>query len=111
RDYETAMHPSIDTVGRFMDRVHDYRATIERTTPDRLPQVIAATFATHRARRIATPDGIPRGWLEAADVELVPDRPALSHIDLDGLDGTITGCAVAIAETGTIVLDGGANQG
>ena len=111
RGYETTMPPSIDTVARFMDRVHDYRATIERAAPDRLARVIAATFATHGARRIATPAGIPEGWLEAAEVELVPDEPALSHVDLDGLDGTITGCAVAIAETGTIVLDGAADQG
>ena len=30
---------------------------------------------------------------------------------LDALDGVITTCALAIAETGTIVLDGGAGQG
>ena len=43
--------------------------------------------------------------------EGVPDEPALSHADLDRLDGVLTGCAVAIAETGTIVLDAGADQG
>src|SRR4029077_17966846 len=90
RDYETAMPPSIDLPARFMDRVHDYRATIERATLDRLPQVIAATFASHGARRIETAAGIPQGWLENADVELVSDDPALSHVELDGLDGTIT---------------------
>jgi L-lactate dehydrogenase complex protein LldG len=111
RDYETTMPPSIDLPARFMDRVHDYRATIERTTPDHLPQVIAAAFASHHARRIATPAGVPKGWFETADVELVSDDPELSHVDLDGLDGTITGCAVAIAETGTIVLDAGPDQG
>ena len=39
------------------------------------------------------------------------DDPVLSHADLDGLDGVVTGCAVAIAETGTIVLDAGPDQG
>ena len=111
RDYETTMPPAIDLLARFMDRVHDYRATIERTTLDRLAQVIAATFASHRARRIATPTGVPRGWFETADVELVSDDPTLSHVELDALDGAITGCAVAIAETGTIVLAAGPDQG
>jgi L-lactate dehydrogenase complex protein LldG len=35
----------------------------------------------------------------------------LSVQELDGLDGALTGCAVAIAETGTFVLDGGSGQG
>ena len=38
-------------------------------------------------------------------------RPGLTAAELDELDGAITGCAVAIAETGTFVLDGGAGQG
>jgi L-lactate dehydrogenase complex protein LldG len=43
-------------------------------------------------------------------VELVPDT-GLSARELDELDGALTGCALAIAETGTIVLDGGPFQG
>ena len=41
----------------------------------------------------------------------VRDDPPLTWDELDAIDGVITGCAVAIAETGTIVLDGGADQG
>ena len=43
----------------------------------------------------------------------VPDRPAapLTVTDLDGMDGVVTGCAVAIADTGTLVLDASADQG
>jgi L-lactate utilization protein LutC len=44
-------------------------------------------------------------------VEVVGDDPALSAADLDQLDGVVTSCAVAIAETGTIVLDAGQGQG
>jgi L-lactate dehydrogenase complex protein LldG len=46
-----------------------------------------------------------------AGVELVVDEPALSAQALDQLDGVLTGCALAIAETGTIVLDGGERSG
>ena len=46
----------------------------------------------------------------AAGLELVEDA-GLSVQELDGLDGALTGCAVAIAETGTFVLDGGVGQG
>ena len=43
--------------------------------------------------------------------KLFADEPPLTSQELDGLDGVITGCAVAIAETGTIVLDAGPAQG
>jgi L-lactate dehydrogenase complex protein LldG len=44
-------------------------------------------------------------------VRAVRDEPALSAMELDAVDGVITGCAVGIAETGTIVLDAGPGQG
>ena len=40
----------------------------------------------------------------------MPDAGLAPH-ELDALDGALTGCALAIAETGTIVLDAGAAQG
>ena len=42
---------------------------------------------------------------------LVADDPPLGARELDALDGVITGCALGIAETGTIVLDGGERSG
>ena len=46
-----------------------------------------------------------------AGVELVADDPPLAPRDLDALDGVLTGCAAAIAQTGTIVLDGAGESG
>jgi L-lactate dehydrogenase complex protein LldG len=60
----------------------------------------------------AAPEGLPAEWLaEAGGLRLVPDEPPLPVGDLDACAGVITGCAVAIAETGTIVLDHGPGQG
>lgn len=42
---------------------------------------------------------------------VVHDRAAQSPRELDRADAVVTGCALAIAETGTIVLDGGPSQG
>jgi L-lactate dehydrogenase complex protein LldG len=39
------------------------------------------------------------------------DDPPLSTIDLDKIDATVSGCVVAISETGTLVLDAGLRQG
>jgi L-lactate dehydrogenase complex protein LldG len=111
RDYELALPPGADVTGLFVERVSDYRATVTRTTAVELPATIAGVLRARGATRIAVPDGLPDAWLSAADVEPVRDAPPLSYAALDSLDGVITGCAVAIAETGTIVLDGGPDQG
>ena len=54
--------------------------------------------------------GCRTGW-RPDGVEVVEDRPDLAATDLDAIDGVITGCASAIAQTGTIVLDGGPRSG
>jgi L-lactate dehydrogenase complex protein LldG len=111
RDYDRALPPGTDIAELFVERVSDYRATVHRTTDDRLPGAIAAVLAARGATRVAAPVGLPDAWLAAAELERVVDDPPLTYGDLDGLDGVVTGCAVAIAETGTIVLDGGPDQG
>jgi L-lactate dehydrogenase complex protein LldG len=111
RDYEHALPAGTDIADLFVERVSHYRATVHRTTAAELPATIVAVLATHGARRIATPVGLPASWLWGVGLERVVDDPPLSHEDLDALDGVITGCAVAIAETGTIVLDAGPDQG
>ena len=111
RDYERALPPETDIAELFVERVSDYRARVHRTTADGLAATIGAVLAAHHATRLATPVGVPGSWLAASQVEQIPDEPPLSHRDLDRLNGVITGCAVAIAETGTIVLDAGPDQG
>src|SRR6202012_3463513 len=58
----------------------------------------------------AVPDGFPPEWIPAG-IAVVRDHPALSAAQLDHLPGVVSGCGVAIAETGTIVLDHGPAQG
>ncbi len=111
RDYQLSLDPSIGVIELFVERVEDYRATVHRTTDSGLPGAVAKVLEAQGARRIAVPAGVPAEWLTQATVEAVADDPQLSKHDLDALDGVITGCAVAIAETGTIVLDAGADQG
>ena len=111
RDYELSSPHGTDIADLFVERVSDYRATVHRTTRAGLASTIASVLAGRAAKRIAVPGGIPDAWLDGVDIERVTDDPPLTHRDLDRLDGVITGCAVAIAETGTIVLDGGPGQG
>ncbi len=91
----------------FADRVTDYKATVHRCAPDRIAETIATTLSGRGVSRIVTPPGLPADWFPAGIV----DRPQRSIDDLDGMDGVLTACAVAIAETGTIILDHGPDQG
>ncbi len=111
RDYEPALPPGTEITELFVERASDYRATVHRTTAAGLSATIAALLSARGATRLATPVGIPDAWLAGIQIERVVDDPPLTFRDLDRLDGVITSCAVAIAETGTIVLDGGPDQG
>jgi L-lactate dehydrogenase complex protein LldG len=111
RGYETELGHEVDVVELFVERLSDYQATVHRATDATLPGVIAELLVAHGAHRLAVPAGIPDGWLARSSSDRIWDDPPLSWAALDGLDGVITGCAVAIAETGTIVLDGGVGQG
>ncbi|HEV2634871.1 MAG TPA: LUD domain-containing protein [Actinocrinis sp.] len=101
-----------ETIDLFTERVADYRATVESVTEQSLPAAIAAALAARGVRRLVVPVDLPPEWLRAApDVDQLPDEPALSVQDLDAADGVLTGAALGIALTGTIVLDAGPAQG
>jgi L-lactate dehydrogenase complex protein LldG len=97
------------TVDLFCERVADYQATVKRVSGDELTDALQFACAQRGARRLAVPAQAPAWTVD--DVELVRDDPALSPRELDGLDGVLSGCALAIAETGTIVLDGAGPSG
>jgi L-lactate dehydrogenase complex protein LldG len=82
---------------------------VRRTTAQELPSAIAAALAARGVRRLAIPAELPPEW-RVPGVEWIEDH-ALSHQQLSAADGVVTGCAVAIALNGTIVLDGGPSQG
>jgi L-lactate dehydrogenase complex protein LldG len=116
RDYRTADRgPALDPqalLELLVDRLVDYRALVRRAAADPA-QAVAAALEERGARRVVVPAGTPPAWLGRLGdrVEVVGDDPPLSAADLDQLDGVVTSCAVAIAETGTIVLDAGQGQG
>ena len=112
RDYRGAGEPAPsggDVVELFCERCADYRATVRRVSAAELPAAVAAACAERGVRRLGRRRRAARPRLEG--LELVADDPPLGPRELDGFDGVLTGCALAIAETGTIVLDGGARSG
>lgn len=113
RDYLES-HSPLDPAA-ILDLLHenlaDYRAIVHRATVSELPALIGELLDDHGARSVAVPDGLPAGWLSATDAEQRTDAGPLTPYELDAVDAVVTGCALAIAETGTIVLDAGPGQG
>jgi L-lactate dehydrogenase complex protein LldG len=140
REYRSAGEhaPGSDVVLELLvDRLEDYKAHVHRTTATDLPGVLAQVLAeqsaerqvigssnyrspdvlptTRAARRsVVVPGGLDGAWLSGVDGAVVrrDSREApLSAAELDGVDAVVTAARVAVAETGTIVLDGEPDQG
>ncbi len=106
RRYRTRIDGGIDT---FMARLGHYDAKARRVDPGELDAAVRSALAERGARRVVAPDGVPDAWL--GEVEPLRDAPPLDAQALDQSDGLVSTCAAAIAETGTIVLDGSEGMG
>ncbi|MGW4467529.1 LutC/YkgG family protein [Micromonospora sp. NPDC004704] len=96
----------------LVDRLVDYKATVTHCAPDGIAEALGGLLAGVPAVAVAA--GLPAGWLSAYPGTVVRDgepRPlTVTDLDAPGL-AVVTGCAVAIAQTGTLILDTGADQG
>jgi L-lactate dehydrogenase complex protein LldG len=93
----------------FEERLTEYDAHVHRVTRSTLAKEIAAALARQDAKRIAVPSGIPVEWIPSSIKAEEADM--LSNVELDRFDGLISGCMIAIALTGTIVLQNAPAQG
>jgi L-lactate dehydrogenase complex protein LldG len=118
-----------EMVERFIERVAEYKVTVQRVEEGSLPQAIATACTARGVHRLVIPADLPEDWFppnieqfiadglsEASSVghlniELLRDSNTLTYEQLDASDGVLTGCELGIAQTGTIVLNGGAHQG
>jgi L-lactate dehydrogenase complex protein LldG len=101
RDYRTTTTDGLDT---FLDRLAHYDATTHVIAEADLDATISEALKDRP--RIVVPDA----WTTAVE-EPLTDDPPLTHDQLDAADGVLTTCALAIAQTGTIVLDAGPGMG
>ncbi|MEV7886843.1 LutC/YkgG family protein [Streptomyces sp. NPDC002817] len=113
RDYlrEHGDRSVAQTVDLLAENLADYRAVVHRCTADDLAVTIAGMLAAQGAKTVLVPPGLEPSWLAETEAEQVPDRIESTPHELDRIDSVVTACAVAVAETGTIVLDGSPDQG
>lgn len=99
-----------ERVALFVKRVGEYKATVRQVAEAELPAAIADVCRGHELQCLAVPPDLPGDWAPEG-VELLRDEGLTpEQLNRAGV-GVLTGCALAIAQTGTIVLDGGASQG
>ncbi|WP_333777512.1 LutC/YkgG family protein [Streptomyces sp. IBSBF 3136] len=99
------------TVDLLAENLADYRALVHRCESAELPDLLMRLLAARGSEEMLVPPGLPPEWLAAADPVRIHDRAVVTAHRLDRVGSVVTGCAVAIAETGTIVLDGSPDQG
>jgi L-lactate dehydrogenase complex protein LldG len=93
----------------FVDRLQDYGAVVHRCGANSIRGTIRQAMESRGKRGLIVPPGVPAVWLPE-DFAFFPDD-RLTYEVLDGSEGVLTGCAVAIAATGTIVLCHSAAEG
>ncbi|WP_288027516.1 lactate utilization protein C [Arthrobacter sp.] len=103
---------------QLVDRLVDYKANVFVVPAAEVPAKLAELLAGSAS--LVVPHGLPREWLsglpgkdDAASPAVEVDSPErrLTVAELDGVDAVVTGAAVAVSETGTIMLDGSPSQG
>jgi L-lactate dehydrogenase complex protein LldG len=101
-----------EIVARFAERAEEYDAKVHRVAHDELPGAIEEALKRRGVKRLVVPPHLPKAWIPEG-VETLPDaaRSRLTNNELDESDGVLTGCALGIAQTGTLVLDSGRAQG
>lgn len=113
RDY-LAVHGArtpAESVDLLAANLAEYRAKVHRVDEDGIAMLLMRLLAERGSESVLVPPGLPPYWMAAVDATRIHDRAASTPYQLDAVDSVVTGCALAIAETGTIVLDGGPEQG
>jgi L-lactate dehydrogenase complex protein LldG len=102
--------PADGMLPRLIQRLRDYGVTVlQAATEAEVAAAAAARLAELGVGSLVVPADLPAAWrprLPGLVEDTGQDAPAL-----DRIAGVMTGCALAVAETGTIVLDAGAAQG
>jgi L-lactate dehydrogenase complex protein LldG len=116
REYRTSSDASLEALTELLiDRLVDYRALVRQCSADDLAATISSALIERGAQSMVAPHGLDSAWTAGTSSNVLTDGLAqdeqLSVAQLDAVDGVITTCAVAIAETGTLILDGSPGQG
>lgn len=98
-----------DLVELFKDRLLEYDAGVYHSAADGIAEVIGTILGKRGKSGLAIPGGLPAEWLPSGFTFEVAQ--GFDAYQLDRTQGILSGCTVAIAETGSIVLQNADAQG
>jgi len=98
-----------EAIALLTERLIDYNAQVVPCTAGQIPSAIRSALEHHSAHRILVPADFPSEILPGA-LDVTTDNN-LSPTELDRFEAAVTLCTLAIAETGTLVLQGLPGQG
>lgn len=88
----------------FVDRLHDYGAGVERCHVEEIASVLAARLLERGRHSLLVSAEVDPAWLGDSPKRQFFSGDGFSYKEIDGCDGVVTGCEVAIASTGTLCL-------
>lgn len=110
RDYKrSSTLDSSALLDLFQNRLEEYDAGVYRTTSAQIAATIAGIVESRKRHSLAIPEGVPTAWLPQ-EIRF-EDATSFDAYRLDAVEGVLTGCTVAIAETGSMVLQNATAQG
>jgi len=109
RDYDREPLSGSGDVTRFAETVAEYRAQVTRIDAAAISATVASLVPPGTS--VVVPADLPTAWVEGVDAFIDEPGEPLPIARLDGAAAVVTGCALGIAATGTIVLDAGKTQG
>jgi L-lactate dehydrogenase complex protein LldG len=105
-------HGSLDAQARvalMTERLHEYGAEVVESSLGNLPSIIFRQLQSSGRRHFLAPATLPQEWL-VAGVEWELDTD-LSYDEIEHCGGVVTAASAAIADSGTIVLHHGPEEG
>ncbi|MDH6198587.1 L-lactate dehydrogenase complex protein LldG [Mycobacterium frederiksbergense] len=107
REYHREPHTGAGNVERFAETAAEYRARVHLIESTAIASTVLRLVGPNAT--VVIPADLPSDWVTG--LTCLADAPPLSVEQLDRADAVLTGCALGIAATGTIVLDASAGQG
>jgi L-lactate dehydrogenase complex protein LldG len=85
------------------ERLIEYGAGVYRCQPAQVAENVSEILRSRSQQRVLVSSDVGPNWLPHQGAMFVYDK-TLPYSDIEACDGVLTGCTVAIATTGTLVL-------
>jgi len=113
RDYrQQSSEPQTEIVKLFINRLEDYNAGVYHIKETEIAATVATLCQKYALGQLVMAADVPQEWVPEGVQAWCDEQPPLTNKQIgESNSAVLTGCALAIAQTGTIVLDGGTAQG